>query len=89
MEQPEPLARLPEAYQRALTLYREGADDAAIAAKLQIERQAVGPLLRIAQAKLKSLASPTDPSGRSESADERPRRAEILRSRHTVPAKDE
>jgi DNA-directed RNA polymerase specialized sigma24 family protein len=51
----ESLARLPEAYRRAVQLRQQGADQLAIAAELGIQPEAVGPLLRIADAKLAAL----------------------------------
>jgi hypothetical protein len=62
MNERDPFARLPEAYGRALRLRREGADEAAIAAELGIQREAVGPLLRIADAKLATLRTASDPN---------------------------
>jgi DNA-directed RNA polymerase specialized sigma24 family protein len=55
MHEDETLARLPDAYRRALQLRRQGANQLAIAAELDIEPEAVGPLLRIADAKLAAL----------------------------------
>jgi DNA-directed RNA polymerase specialized sigma24 family protein len=46
---------LPEAYARALTLRAQGHDDARIAAALGIVPEAIGPLLRLAEAKLQRL----------------------------------
>ena len=54
------LARLPDAYAAALRLRRQGLDDRAIAEQLELEPQAVGPLLRLAEAKLAALREPLD-----------------------------
>jgi hypothetical protein len=54
------LARLPEAYAAALRLRGQGLDEATIAAQLELEPQAVGPLLRLAEAKLAALDKPLD-----------------------------
>ncbi|MGH2454645.1 MAG: hypothetical protein ACRDHD_00075 [Candidatus Limnocylindria bacterium] len=51
----EALYRLPEAYGTALRLRGAGADERAIAAALGIPREAVGPLLALADAKLEQL----------------------------------
>lgn len=55
MDDHETLARLPEAYRRAVWLRQQGADQLVIAAELAIQAEAVGPLLRIADAKLAAL----------------------------------
>jgi DNA-directed RNA polymerase specialized sigma24 family protein len=47
--------RLPEVYATALRLQDEGHDDKAIAARLDLAPDAVGPLLRVAAAKLHSI----------------------------------
>jgi DNA-directed RNA polymerase specialized sigma24 family protein len=54
------LSELPEAHAVALRLYRAGADTARIASELGIDIDAVGLLLRVAQAKLARLLSPED-----------------------------
>lgn len=46
---------LPQAYARALTLRAQGYEDARIAAALGIVPEAIGPLLRLAEAKLQQL----------------------------------
>jgi DNA-directed RNA polymerase specialized sigma24 family protein len=51
----EALELLPESYARALTLRENGRGPAEIAAELDIVVEAVGPLLRIAEAKLARL----------------------------------
>ncbi|MCI0633853.1 MAG: hypothetical protein L0206_08065 [Actinobacteria bacterium] len=51
------LLRLPEPYAEALRLHDAGRDDA-IAERLGIEREAVGPLIRLAEAKLVRLRDP-------------------------------
>jgi hypothetical protein len=66
MDELERLARLPESYARALQLRREGADEAAIAAALSIDPAAVGPLLRIADAKLAALTDGPDAGSRGD-----------------------
>jgi hypothetical protein len=55
MDEESVLARLPEAYAAALRLRRQGLGEEAIAAQLELEPQAVGPLLRLAEAKLVAL----------------------------------
>jgi hypothetical protein len=47
--------RLPDAYAAALRLQDEGHDDNAIAARLDLAPAAVGPLLRVASAKLHTI----------------------------------
>jgi hypothetical protein len=51
----DPFEQLPEAHALALRLRDAGADDELIAVCLQIEPEGVGPLLRIAAAKLQRL----------------------------------
>ncbi len=46
---------LPEAYAAALRLQDEGHDDKAIATRLGLAPDAVGPLLRVAAAKLRAI----------------------------------
>jgi len=60
MDEESTLARLPEGYAEALRLRRQGLDDAAIAERLRLEPQAVGPLLQLAEAKLAALGEPLD-----------------------------
>ena len=55
MDRTHAIARLPRAYARALALRAQGVDEEGIAADLGIARQAVGVLLRLADAKLASL----------------------------------
>jgi DNA-directed RNA polymerase specialized sigma24 family protein len=55
---------LPEVHAQALRLHQAGADAAEIAQVLGIEREAVGPLLKVAQAKLASLLEAPDSPGR-------------------------
>lgn len=50
------VSRLPQTYATALRLREAGADDARIAECLELEVAAVGPLLRLASAKLDHLA---------------------------------
>jgi DNA-directed RNA polymerase specialized sigma24 family protein len=52
------LERLPPAYADALRLRQYGETDEAIAAQLGIEREAVEPLVRVAEAKLAALVDP-------------------------------
>ena len=47
--------RLPEAYANALRLCDQGHDNKAIAARLHLAPEAVGPLLRLAAAKLQTI----------------------------------
>ena len=49
------LARLPENYAAALRMRARGLTEQAIAAELKLEPEAVGPLLRLAEAKLSAL----------------------------------
>jgi hypothetical protein len=55
MDRAEAVRLLPEKYARALTLRDQGCDDAQIAAALDIVPEAIGPLLRLAEAKLERL----------------------------------
>ncbi len=55
MDRSAAIDRLPEAYAAALRLQDEGHDDKAIAARLDLAPAAVGPLLRVAAAKLHSI----------------------------------
>jgi DNA-directed RNA polymerase specialized sigma24 family protein len=52
------LERLPATHAEALRLREHGETDAAIAAQLGIEPEAVAPLVRVAEAKLAALADP-------------------------------
>ena len=56
------LDELPEVHAAAIRMHRAGMDTDAIAAELHIEREAVGPLLRVAHAKLAALLEAPDPS---------------------------
>jgi hypothetical protein len=56
MEQQTALTRLPGIYAALLKLREAGLDDAAIAARLDLEPEAVGPLVQIAAVKLAALA---------------------------------
>lgn len=56
MKRDEVLDYLPETYAVVLRLREAGLDDAAIAARLGLEPEAVRPLLQIAAAKLAALA---------------------------------
>jgi len=55
MDRSTAIERLPEAYAAALRLHDEGHDDKAIAARLGLAPAAVGPLLRVAVAKLDAI----------------------------------
>jgi DNA-directed RNA polymerase specialized sigma24 family protein len=55
MDRAEAVRLLPEKYARALVLRDQGYDDARIAAALGIVPEAIGPLLRLAEAKLQQL----------------------------------
>ena len=55
MDRSAAIDRLPEAYAAALRLYDAGNDDQAIADQLHLPTEAVGPLLRVATAKLNSI----------------------------------
>ena len=55
MDRSTAIDRLPEAYAAALRLQDEGHDDNAIAARLDLAPAAIGPLLRVAAAKLNSI----------------------------------
>jgi hypothetical protein len=55
MDRSAAIDQLPEAYAAALRLQDEGHDDKAIAARLDLAPAAVGPLLRVAAAKLHSI----------------------------------
>jgi DNA-directed RNA polymerase specialized sigma24 family protein len=53
----EALQTLPPAYADALRLHARGLDHAAIAAELAVPREAVGPLIKVATAKLAAATS--------------------------------
>lgn len=55
MDRSTAIDRLPEAYAAALRLQDEGHDDNAIAVRLDLAPAAIGPLLRVAEAKLNSI----------------------------------
>ena len=55
MDRSTAIDRLPKAYAAALRLQDEGHDEKAIAAQLGLAPPAVGPLLRVAAAKLHSI----------------------------------
>jgi DNA-directed RNA polymerase specialized sigma24 family protein len=59
----EALALLPAAYARALRLQDQGYDEQQIAAELAIDAAAVGPVLRLANAKLARLLATTGQNG--------------------------
>jgi len=56
----EALALLPPAYAKALQLHDQGCDEQRIAAELAVDAAAVGPLLRLANAKLTRLLATAD-----------------------------
>jgi len=60
MDRSTAIDRLPEAYAAALRLQDEGHDDKAIAARLGLAPTAVGPLLRVAAAKLHKILAAAD-----------------------------
>ena len=62
------IRRLPEPYAEALELHDQGRDDA-IAERLGIEPNAVGPLIDLGEAKLAQLAASDDPSSASRITD--------------------
>ena len=55
MDRSTAIDRLPEAYAVALRMQDEGHDDQAIAVRLGLALAAVGPLLRMAAAKLHTI----------------------------------
>ena len=55
MEETGRLGELPEIYAAASRLREAGLDNAALAARLEMPPEAVGPLLRIAAAKLAAV----------------------------------
>jgi hypothetical protein len=55
MDRSTAIDRLPKAYAAALRLQDEGHDDNAIAIQLGMVPTAVGPLLRVAAAKLRAI----------------------------------
>ena len=59
----EALALLPPAYAQAIRLQDQGYDEQQIAARLAIDAAAVGPLLRLANAKLARLLATTGHDG--------------------------
>jgi DNA-directed RNA polymerase specialized sigma24 family protein len=60
MDRRTAIDRLPEAYATALRLKDGGYDDTAIAARLDLAPEAVGPLLSMAAAKLRTLLAPIE-----------------------------
>jgi DNA-directed RNA polymerase specialized sigma24 family protein len=60
------LEELPEVHAAVLRLHHAGTDAAGIAAELGIDIDAVGPLLRVAKAKLTRLLAAPDTSGEGE-----------------------
>lgn len=55
MDRAEALQALPDAYAIALRLRDEGVEPDAVARVLDVEPEAVGPLLRLAEAKVAGL----------------------------------
>lgn len=60
MDRSTAIDRLPEAYANALRLHDQGHNDQAIATCLGVPQEAVGPLLRLAAAKLHSILTAND-----------------------------
>ena len=60
MDRGTAIDRLPETYAIALRLREQGCDNEAIAARLSLPPEAVGPLLRLAAAKLQTILSAND-----------------------------
>jgi DNA-directed RNA polymerase specialized sigma24 family protein len=63
MDRSAAIDRLPETYATALRLQDEGHDDRAIAARLDLAPDAIGPLLRVAAAKLRTLLAADEEGG--------------------------
>jgi DNA-directed RNA polymerase specialized sigma24 family protein len=66
MDRTAAIAELPEAYATALRLRDDGMNEAGIAARLGIEIEAVGPLLRVAAAKLRGILTANHSSATGE-----------------------
>jgi hypothetical protein len=62
MDLAKALDELPEAHAAGIRMHRAGMDAAAIATVLHIEKEAVAPLLQVAEAKLAVLLKAPDPS---------------------------
>jgi len=60
MDRGTAIDRLPETYAIALRLCEQGCDNEAIAARLSLPPEAVGPLLRLAAAKLETILAAED-----------------------------
>jgi len=60
MDRSTAIGRLPAAYANALRLYDQGHDNEAIADRLNLPPEAVGPLLRLATAKLQTILAATE-----------------------------
>lgn len=80
MERPEAIDLLPETYAEALRLHDAGHIDL-IPERLGIAAEAVGPLLRLAEAKLAALLVTED----SEEAEPRDRSSPVSRPAKTQP----
>jgi DNA-directed RNA polymerase specialized sigma24 family protein len=63
MDRSTALGRLPETYAAALRLQDEGHDNNAIATRLDLAADAVGPLLRVAAAKLRTILTAGEEAG--------------------------
>lgn len=63
MERAEALQLLPPQYGAALRLADAGASEQAIAEALEIEPATIGPLLKIAEAKLQRILAGAEPGG--------------------------
>lgn len=66
------IAELPDAYATALRLADEGVDDEAIAEQMGVEVEAVGPLLRLANAKLDHALASTEQGDAERRTNRRP-----------------
>ena len=64
MDRDAAIAQLPEAYATAVRLVDAGVNEEQIAEQIGIELEAVGPLLRVARAKLARALAITDQGGR-------------------------
>jgi DNA-directed RNA polymerase specialized sigma24 family protein len=62
MEHTSALRLLPDAHARVLTLEAQGLDAVQIAARLDVDVASIGPLLRVARAKLAALELLDDPT---------------------------
>jgi DNA-directed RNA polymerase specialized sigma24 family protein len=72
MDRTQAMAELPEAYATALRLREAGVDDAGIAERLGTPPDAVGPLLRLAVAKLDRILAANEDAHENEGAIDQP-----------------